>query len=121
MRAPGCGRGTERIDADCAASGRDAPAEFLLKLSTLDVCGGRGTERSGVEGDGFPVIALPPGRSTRLFRDATCVRPVFDGADLNDADETTGREIARVGGIAAGRPALAPSRLVRVGVIDRFP
>jgi hypothetical protein len=116
MRAPGCGRGTERIEADCVASGRDAPPEFLLKLSVLCACGGRGTVRSAVEGDGFPEIAPPPGRSTRLLREAICVRPV-----LADAAETTGRDIARAGGAAAGRPALAPSLLVRVGVIDKLP
>ena len=87
---------------------------FLLRPSAL--CGGLGTERSGVEGDGFPVIVLAPGRSARLLREANCVRPIRD-----DADETTGRAIARAGGAAAGLPVLAPNLLVRVGVKGRLP
>jgi hypothetical protein len=78
--------------------------------------GGRGTDRSGVEGDGFAVIVLAAGRSARLLREAICVRPI-----LADVDETTGREIARAGGMAAGLPALAPNRLGRVGVKGRLP
>jgi hypothetical protein len=120
-RAPSCGRG-----ADCAPSDREVPADGLgifratvalpLGAAALCVCGGLGTERSGVEGDGFAVIVLVPGRSARLFREASCVRPIRD-----DADETTGRDIARAGGAAAGLPALAPNRLVRVGVKGRLP
>src|SRR5262249_4435712 len=90
-------------------------ADPLRAFTLSPLCGGRGTVRCGVAIRPAPGFSTPRGSSRPPLFPILATGPPLPAIEGLPIRDTPGRAAIRGDGATAGRPALIPSRLVRVG------